>query len=93
MISSYWFPSNCKSNILFEMFRNHYNPSHATVLTIDVVYVAIGNPVLCRALYLTGVHFRGELQSRGWQKIKYRRIRTREIGGVRLQDELYVYIP
>ena len=40
-------------------------------------------------------HFRGELQHVGHvgvQKIKCRPIRTREIGGVRLQDELYVTI-
>ena len=39
----------------------------------DVVYVRIGNPAFCLALYLTGVHFRGELQYVGHvgeQKIK-----------------------
>ena len=53
----------------------------------EVVYVTIGNPAFCLALYLTGVHFRGELQHVGdasEQKIKCRPIRTREIGGVRL---------
>ena len=29
-------------------------------LTIEVVYATIGNPAFCLALYLTGVHFRGE---------------------------------
>ena len=41
----------------------------------------------CLILYLTGVHFRGELQHAGAaseQKIKCCPIRTREIGGVRL---------
>ena len=41
----------------------------------------------CLILYLTGVHFRGELQHPGdasGQKIKCCPIRTREIGGVRL---------
>ena len=45
------------------------------------------------ALYLTRVYFRGELQHVGHvgaQKIKCRPIRTQEIGGVRLQEELYV---
>ena len=28
----------------------------------EVVYVTIGNPAICLALYLTGVHFRDELQ-------------------------------
>ena len=54
--------------------------------------MTIGNPASCLALYLTGVHFRGELQHVGHvggQKIKCRPIRTREMGGVRLQDELY----
>ena len=40
-----------------------------TQLNIDhyseVVYGTIGNPAFCLALYLTGVHFRGELQHVG----------------------------
>ena len=32
---------------------------------IEVFYVTIGNPAFCLALYLTGVHFRGELQHIG----------------------------
>ena len=47
----------------------------------------VGNPAFCLPLYLTGVHFRGELQYVGdvsEQKIKCGPIRTREIGGVRL---------
>ena len=51
------------------------------------VYVTIGNPAFCLFLYLTGVHFRGELQHDGdvsQQKIKCRPIRAREIGGVSL---------
>ena len=47
---------------------------------------------MTNALYLTGVHFRGELQHVGHvgaQKNKCRPIRTQEIGGVRLQEELY----
>ena len=55
--------------------------------------MTIGNPAFCLALYLTDVHFRGELQyvgRVGGQKIKYRPIRTRELGGVRLQKELNV---
>ena len=54
---------------------------------IGVVYVTIGNPAFCLALYLTGVHFRGKLQKVGdvnEQKIKCRPIRTREIDGGRL---------
>ena len=56
------------------------------------VYVIIGNPAFSLFLYLTGVHFRGELQHVGdvcEQKIKCRPIRTREIGGVILSDVLY----
>ena len=55
--------------------------------------MTIGNSALCLALYLTGVHFRGELKDAGQgveQKIKCRPIRTREIAGARLYDELYV---
>ena len=49
--------------------------------------MTIGNPAFCLALYLTGLHFRGELQHVGdvsEQKIKCRPIRTREIGDARL---------
>ena len=55
-----------------------------------------GNPAFCVALYLSSVHFWGELQHLGEvieQKIKWRPIRTREIGGVRLWEELIVESP
>ena len=55
--------------------------------------MTIENPAFCLFLYLTGVHFRGELKHGGdvsQQKIKCRPIRTREIGGVSLTDVLYV---
>ena len=54
--------------------------------------MTIGNPAFCPFLYLTGVHFRGELEHDGdvsQQKIKRWLIRTREIGGVSLSDVLY----
>ena len=47
--------------------------------------MTIGNPTFCLFLYLTGVHFRGELQHCGdvsRQKIKCQPIKTPEIGGV-----------
>ena len=53
----------------------------------------IGNPPFCLFLYLTGVHFRGELQHSGGvsqQKIKCRPIIAREIDGTSLSDVLYV---
>ena len=59
---------------------------------LEGVYVTIVYPAFCLFLYLTGVHFRGELQHSGdvsQQKIKYRPIRTREIGGFSLSDVLY----
>ena len=49
--------------------------------------MTIANPAFCLALYLTGVHFQGDLQDAGHvgeQKIKCRPIRTREIAGTRL---------
>ena len=49
--------------------------------------MTIGNRAFCLALYLTEVHFQGELQYAGHvgeQKIKCRPIRTREIVGDRL---------
>ena len=62
-------------------------------LTEEVAYVTIGNSSFCLFLYLTGVHFRGELQHGGdvnQQKIKCRPIRNQEIGGASLSDVLYV---
>ena len=56
------------------------------------VYMTIGKPAFCLFLYLTGGHFRGELQHGGdisQQKIKCRPIRTREIGDVSLSDVLH----
>ena len=50
-----------------------------------------GNPAFCLFLYLTGAHFRGELQHNGdvsELKIKCWPIRIRKIGGVRLSDGL-----
>ena len=55
--------------------------------------MTIGNPAFCLALYLTGVHFWGKLHHVGdvkEQKIMCRPIRTQEIGGARLSEELYV---
>ena len=55
--------------------------------------MTIGNPAFCLFLYLTGIHFRGELQNGGdvsQQKINCRPIKTREIGSVTLSDVLYV---
>ena len=60
---------------------------------LEGVSVAIGKPVFCLALYLTGVHFWGELGHAGdvsEKKFKCRPIRTREIGGVRLSEALHV---
>ena len=40
---------------------------------IEIFYVTIGNPAFCLALYLTAVHFQGQLQYAGdavEQKIK-----------------------
>ena len=54
---------------------------------VEVVYVTIETPGFCLFLYLTSVHFRGELQQVGdvsEQKFKCWPIRTREIDGVRL---------
>ena len=65
------------------------------VVILEVVYVTIGNRAFCVVLYLTGAHFWGELQHTGHvggQKMKCRPMRTQEIGGVRLQDELYDYL-
>ena len=57
-----------------------------------MVFILTKKKVFCRYFYLTGVHFRDELQHGGdvsQQKIKCRPIITREIGGVSLLDVLY----
>ena len=62
-----------------------FQEKYYLVLLYEVV--TIGNTTFCLALYLTGIHFRGELQyvgHVGGQKIKCGSIRTREIAGVRL---------
>ena len=64
-----------------------------TIEMQEVVYVTVGNPAFCLASDLTGVHFRSELQHVGdviEPEVKYRPIRTQEIGGARLSEELYV---
>ena len=56
------------------------------------MYITVRTLAFCLTVSLTGVHFRGKLQyvsHVGGQKIKCRPIRTREIGGARLQEELY----
>ena len=60
----------------------------------EIAYVTIWNPVFCLPLYLTGVHFRGELlhvADVSEQKIKCRPIRTREMGGATFSAVLCVY--
>ena len=60
---------------------------------MEGVCVTIENPAFCLFLCLTGLHFRGELQHVGedsQQNIKWRPIRTGEIGGTTLSDVLYV---
>ena len=50
----------------------------------------------CLFIYLTGVHFRDELQHGGdasQQEIKCRSIRTQEIGGLSLSEALYEFDP
>ena len=66
-------------------------PINRTWVLRELVYVKIGNPDFCLTLYLTGLHFRGELQHSGHvgeQKNKCQSIKTRGIGGLWLQDKL-----
>ena len=72
--------------------KDQQSNSFFKTFTWEVVYVTIGNPAFCLALNITGVHFRCELQLVGdvsEPEIKYRPIRTREIGGATLSEELY----
>ena len=61
---------------------------------LEVVFVIIGNPAFCLAFYLACAHFQSELKHVGHvgeQNINHWRIRTRETGGVKLQDELHAW--
>ena len=74
-----------------ELFFENRSKKNITFVK-EVVDMTIRNPAFCLLLYLTGVHFRGELQHDGdvsQQKIKCRPIRTREIRGVSFSDVLY----
>ena len=76
-----WYTSLLKNKLPFIK-----NETGTTEKYAEVVYVIIGNPAFCLASYLTGVHFRGELEQVGIvseEKIKCRPNRTRKIGGVR----------
>ena len=56
--------------------------------------MTIGNQAFCLIVYLTAAYFRGEFQHVGdvskEKKNKCQSIRTREICGFRLLEELYV---
>ena len=74
-----------------ELFFENRSKKNITFVK-EVVDMTIGNPAFCLLLYLTGVHFRGELLYGGdvsQQKIKCRPIRAREIGGASFSDVLY----
>ena len=71
-----WYTSLLKNKLPFIK-----NETGTTEKYAEVVYVIIGNPAFCLASYLTGVHFRGELQQVGI--VKCRPNRARKIGGVR----------
>ena len=47
------------------MSRTSFRVNPLYSLSEEVVYVTIENPAFCLFLYLTGVHFRGELQPVG----------------------------
>ena len=53
-------PEKVVQSGLIEMELSNHELIHC-----EVVYVTIGNPDFCLALYFTGVHFRGELQHVG----------------------------
>ena len=44
------------------VFSVAFNFEPDTGYDYEVVYVTIGNPAFCLPLYLTGIHFRGNLQ-------------------------------
>ena len=76
-----------KKETLTQLFSCEFCEISKNAFSCEVLYVIIGKPTFCFVLYLTGVHFRGELQHVGHggeQKIKCSPIRTREIAGVRL---------
>ena len=48
--------------IYLNMFIKTFVTTPDTDYDYDVVYMTIGNPAFCLALYLTGTHFRDKLQ-------------------------------
>ena len=86
--------THCSEQACYQKLKwLHENQIHGHFVLKEGVPVTIGNPAFWLALYLTGVHFRAELQHVGdvsEQKRKYGPIRTREIGGARLSEALYV---
>ena len=69
------FCKKCTTLLKKRLWRNCF-PVNFPVNTFscEAVYVTIGNPASCLALYLTGVHFQGKLQHVGHggeQKIKF----------------------
>ena len=60
-------PKICKIELSFHI---NIQLTEKNVLSIvefilELVYVTVGNPASCLVLYLTGVHFRGELERVG----------------------------
>ena len=51
-----------KKETLTQLFSCEFCEISKNTFSSEVVYVTIENPAFCLALYLTGVHFRGELQ-------------------------------
>ena len=85
VVNSFFHAGFSKTDSKYDSY--HWAGFKISNIMYEFVYVTTGNSSFCLALYLTGVHFRGELQQVGHvseQKIKSRPIRTREIGGARL---------
>ena len=62
---------------------------------IEVVYVTIGDPAFCLALYLSGVPFRGKLQLGyyvGEQKVKFKPMSSRNAWSLIVRRTKCVYI-
>ena len=82
----------CNKSLTFTICEKEGKHQAGDFMLEEGVYVTIVHRAFCLFLYLTGVHFRGELQHGGdvsQQKIKFRSIRARETGCVSLSDVLY----
>ena len=82
-------------DVLMKRLCMRYWDTTAVQSSVQGVYVTLGKHGFCLFLYLTWVHYRDKLQHGvdvSKQKIKFKPIRTEEVGAVALLGVLYVEV-